>query len=54
MLEYIENNFAVGFAIFLVNLLVWFLFANWRLERREESKLLNCLRSKPGVKHHER
>ena len=54
MLEYIENNYDVGFALFLVNLLVWFLFANWLLEKNEEEKRLKSLRTAHEVTHHGR
>ena len=48
MLEYIENNYAVGFALFLVNLLVWSIFAVWLLEKKEEAKRLKSLRDNHG------
>ena len=48
MLEYIENNFAVGFALFLVNLLVWSIFVVWLLEKNEEAKRLKSLRNNHG------
>lgn len=54
MLEIIENNFTVGFSLFLVNLLVWFLFANWLLEKNEEAKQLKSLRTAHEVTHHGR
>ena len=54
MLEYIENNFAAGFALFLVNLLVWSLFAVWLLEKSEEEKRLKSLRTAHEVTHHGR
>ena len=54
MLEIIENNFTVGFSLFLVNLLVWFLFANWLLEKNEEAKRLKSLRTAHEVTHHGR
>ena len=38
MLEYIENNYAVGFSLFLVNLLVWSIFAVWLLEKKRKQK----------------
>ena len=54
MLEIIENNFTVGFSLFLVNLLVWFLFANWLLEKNEEAKRIKSLRTVHEVTHHGR
>ncbi len=43
MLEYIENNYDVGFALFLVNLVIWSIIANWLLKKKEEAKSLKSL-----------
>ena len=54
MLEIIENNFTVGFSLFLVNLLVWSIFAVWLLEKNEEAKWMRSLRNSNEAPNHGR